>query len=477
MEPRYTRKLWLAFAAVVVAFILATLYVNWRTLEIGAQTRNVSLNALPSMARLVSAKDALQDIEVLAAAYAALPDESRATARDAIEAKWSEVDRQLEAYKSLPVFPGERDLFAGFPGTLRAGEEAIRHLFDTVDSGASGPSREAASGEVHSSIELARDKLAQLAQFNARHAQDSAERIEVLRDHTAAAALALDGVAVTLAIAATVWLSGLFREHERLLRRHGELVEQRASELEGFGRRVAHDLLSPLSSLTYCIAAFKRATDGDPTLADALARARACVLRAQTMVDGIFEFARSGGQPEPFASTPLREIVDQVAEDVRASDPRSRPDVVVEPLPTVSLACNRGVLTSVLSNLMRNAQKYMSDSAVRRMLVRAIEQGPLVRVEVEDTGPGVAPEIREAIFEPYVRADGATQPGLGLGLATVKRLCTAHGGSAGVRSTLGQGSTFWFTMPRAQPAADIQPATDTQHASIQPGASKIRRIG
>ncbi|MEO8876255.1 MAG: ATP-binding protein, partial [Polyangiaceae bacterium] len=57
-------------------------------------------------------------------------------------------------------------------------------------------------------------------------------------------------------------------------------------------------------------------------------------------------------------------------------------------------------------------------------------------------------ELREAIFEPYVRAEGATQPGLGLGLATVKRLCLAHGGEVGVRSTLGRGSTFWFTLPK-----------------------------
>ena len=126
--------------------------------------------------------------------------------------------------------------------------------------------------------------------------------------------------------------------------------------------------------------------------------------------------------------------------------------MITRPAP-VSAACNRGVLTSVVSNLMRNAEKYMSDSPVRRITLRVAESGPLVRVEVEDTGPGVAPEIREAIFEPYVRADGATQPGLGLGLATVKRLCVAHGGEVGVRSTLGQGSTFWFTLPRVQPPA------------------------
>jgi signal transduction histidine kinase len=463
-EPRYTRKLRLSFAAVVFTFILATLYVNWRTLEIGAQTRNVSLNALPSIGRLTNARDDLRDIEVLGTTYADVAPDRRTAARDAIEAKWREVDRELGAYSSLPVFPGERDLSAAVPAMLRASDEAVRHFVDTIDSTEAPASRSAAAAEVHARIDIVSDKLRQIEQFNADHAQRSADQIEALRDHTAAAALALDGLAVIVAIAATTWLSGLFRDHALLLSRHSELVEERATELEAFGRRVAHDLLSPLSSLTYCLTAFKRAADADPALADAMVRARACVQRAQTMVDGIFEFARSGGKPEPAAATPLKDVVDQVVEEVRSSDLRTRPEIVLEPLPNISLACNPGVLTSVLSNLMRNAQKFMSDSPMRKITLRGAEEDGFVRIEVEDTGPGVPPEIREAIFEPYVRAEGATQPGLGLGLATVKRLCAAHGGDVGVRSVLGHGATFWFKLPKAD-ASSASRATPIRRAS------------
>ena len=116
---------------------------------------------------------------------------------------------------------------------------------------------------------------------------------------------------------------------------------------------------------------------------------------------------------------------------------------------------------------MRNASKYMSDSPVRKIAVRVRETDDVIRIQVEDTGPGVAPELREAIFEPYVRAEGATQPGLGLGLATVKRLCVAHGGEVGVRSTLGQGSTFWVTLPKAKSSAE---------ASSPPSSMQIRRV-
>jgi len=121
-------------------------------------------------------------------------------------------------------------------------------------------------------------------------------------------------------------------------------------------------------------------------------------------------------------------------------------------------SCSPGVLTSVLSNLLQNALKYMGDGPERRILLRAREAGTFVRVEVEDTGPGIPPEAIGEIFLPYVRGPTHGRDGLGLGLATVRRLCEAHGGQAGVRSEFGRGSTFWFELPRvASPVAPASP--------------------
>jgi signal transduction histidine kinase len=184
------------------------------------------------------------------------------------------------------------------------------------------------------------------------------------------------------------------------------------------------------------------------------------VLRAQGLVDNVFDFARSGGAPSPDAAAGVLEVVDQVVEEARSVDPAERPEIQVGPLPDCAVRCSRGVLSSILGNLVRNAIKFMRDSAERRISIRVVEVGDAVRFEVEDTGPGVPPGLEEAIFLPYVRGEGVTQPGLGLGLATVRRFCEAHGGTAGVRSTSGRGSVFFFTLPRAaEKAAGEAPAS------------------
>ena len=74
----------------------------------------------------------------------------------------------------------------------------------------------------------------------------------------------------------------------------------------------------------------------------------------------------------------------------------------------------------------------------------------IVCVEIEDNGPGLPPGAEERVFEPFRRLAQSSQPGIGLGLATVKKLVEAYQGRVGVSSRLGRGSTFWFELPRAR---------------------------
>jgi len=97
---------------------------------------------------------------------------------------------------------------------------------------------------------------------------------------------------------------------------------------------------------------------------------------------------------------------------------------------------------------VKNAQEAMPGGG--RIWVRARARDGQAVIEVEDTGPGVKPEDRTRIFEPYFTTKGA---GTGLGLAIAARVCQEHGGALEVDGEPGKGALFRVTIPRQGPAA------------------------
>jgi signal transduction histidine kinase len=107
-------------------------------------------------------------------------------------------------------------------------------------------------------------------------------------------------------------------------------------------------------------------------------------------------------------------------------------------------------LRQVLANLVGNAVKFTERGKVGVRVASLAEAaaGTTLRLEVEDTGPGIAPEARERIFEAFCQADGSTtrrHSGTGLGLTIARELARLMGGDVGVESTPGKGSRFWLT--------------------------------
>ena len=187
----------------------------------------------------------------------------------------------------------------------------------------------------------------------------------------------------------------------------------------------------------------------EPRVQTALERATRTLQRVATLVDGLLVFAKSGARPAEGAEADVRAIVEDVVEATRGAAEEKGVVVEAEDLAPITVACSPGVLTSMVTNLVDNAVKYMGDASVKRVSVRARRAGTMTRIEVLDTGPGVPAEMRVTIFDPYVRAPGADAPGLGLGLATVRRLAEAHGGAAGVTDNEPAGSVFWLDLPDA----------------------------
>lgn len=103
----------------------------------------------------------------------------------------------------------------------------------------------------------------------------------------------------------------------------------------------------------------------------------------------------------------------------------------------------------VIQQLLDNARRYTSEGGIT---VRAVDCGTMVRVEIEDTGRGIPAAMQDQIFQRFIRGDGtseginSSERGIGLGLAICKQLVERQGGTIGVTSVPGQGSTFYFTL-------------------------------
>src|SRR5262249_21389765 len=93
-----------------------------------------------------------------------------------------------------------------------------------------------------------------------------------------------------------------------------------------------------------------------------------------------------------------------------------------------------------------NAMKYIGDVRLRRVTISVRQTRNDLRFEVADTGPGIAPDIRERVFQPHVRG-ASTEAGFGLGLATVRRLVEAHKGEVGLDATPEGGCRFSVRLP------------------------------
>jgi signal transduction histidine kinase/DNA-binding response OmpR family regulator len=164
-------------------------------------------------------------------------------------------------------------------------------------------------------------------------------------------------------------------------------------------------------------------------------------------------------------ATAIDEAVELVADAARRKGLEC--GVVIEPDVPAAIIGDPGRLRQVLVNFLSNAVKFTGAGSVHVHVSshRASDDQLGLRVEVSDTGLGISPEAQARLFTPFTQADASTTRkfgGTGLGLAISKQIAESMGGSVGVRSTPGQGSTFWFTAsvgvpdgPQDLPAPDV----------------------
>ena len=222
---------------------------------------------------------------------------------------------------------------------------------------------------------------------------------------------------------------------------------------------VAHEFRTPLTSLHMAIHLCLEGAAGPVTEreADLLHAARQDCERLQTIVDEILDLARLQAGKVELHRRPLAPaaLVSEAVEAQRGAARQRGVTVQTEVLPSLpDVNADPERIQIVLANLLANAVRHAPEGAAIAIRARPVDHG--VRFEVADTGPGIAPEHRERVFDKFFRVPGTPKGGAGLGLSVAKELVEAHGGTIGVESEFGRGATFWFTLP-SPPGADVPP--------------------
>ncbi|HEY5958161.1 MAG TPA: response regulator [Polyangiaceae bacterium] len=247
--------------------------------------------------------------------------------------------------------------------------------------------------------------------------------------------------------------------HERLLEREraARLAAESASTAKDeFLATVSHELRTPLNAILGWAAIARSRPDSDKERALAVIERNA---RAQArIVEDVVDYSRmsKGKMRLALRSVGLREIIDSALESVRPAAEAKNVSVNLDLQLSSPVVGDADRLQQVIWNLLSNAVKFSGHGG--SVEVRAASSGTKTTLLVSDRGQGIDPDFLLHVFEPFRQANGSTtrrHGGLGLGLAIVRQIVQAHGGTIEARSEgLGQGASFCVELPMfdARPA-------------------------
>jgi two-component system, sensor histidine kinase and response regulator len=238
------------------------------------------------------------------------------------------------------------------------------------------------------------------------------------------------------------------------LERRGEelaAANARLRELEAFRRQLGHMLVHDMRGHIMAILAHAELLSLDlGENAEGRVDCEGIVMNARRLtgiVGEVLDVGRLEDDQMPLQKEPSS-LDDLVSEALKMLAPASLKHIEITSLRCArKVLCDRTLIQRVVINLLGNALKYGPREGPVEVGIEHAEGH--ARVTVRDHGPGIPEQEHAHIFELFAQASGSERRGWGIGLSFCRLAIEAHGGSIGVESVLGEGSTFWFTLPCA----------------------------
>jgi len=233
--------------------------------------------------------------------------------------------------------------------------------------------------------------------------------------------------------------------NERLKLLNKELYRSN-EDLQQFAFAASHDLQEPLRTVTSFVTLLER-TAGHKLSEDEQEYLRYIAdgsRRMRALIDDLLRYSQVGQEPASMEAVDLNAVLLSVMENLRESLLESGTEVTYDSLPSVS--GDEAQLGQVFQNLISNAIKYARPSVRPVVRLSAKNEGCEIVISVRDNGLGIENDYLQQIFAPFKRLHGKEISGTGMGLAICRRVIEAHGGRIWVESSLGEGSTFHFSL-------------------------------
>ena len=247
-----------------------------------------------------------------------------------------------------------------------------------------------------------------------------------------------------------------------------------------FVANVSHELRTPLASIRAMVETLEAGAIDEPGVAgEFLGRIVTEVERLAFLVDELLDLARLESGRVNLRREPLAPI-DLIGTGAGRLSPqveRARLHLVIDvPDDLPEVLADRNRIEQVLLNLVHNAIKFTPPGGV--ITIGARQEADALVVEVTDTGVGIAEDELPRLFERFYKADRARRSeGTGLGLAITKHIVAGHNGTIAVRSTLGQGSTFAFSLPLARSGRDSHDPSDALDSPARDASAPVSVAG
>ncbi len=223
-------------------------------------------------------------------------------------------------------------------------------------------------------------------------------------------------------------------------------LEQRNQELDSFVHIVSHDLKAPLRAVSNLSQWIEEDLEGSLTTAnqEQMNLLRARIDRMSATIDGLLDYARIGRTTDSIESVVVSELIAETLETL--APPPTFTIAIAKNLPTIYT--KRLLLTQVFANLIGNGIKH-HDRVDGTIHIGIAEHSDTYEFAIADDGPGIAPEQQDRVFEIFQTVNPQNRnDSTGIGLAIVKKIVEAEGGTIRLESEIGKGTTFYFTWPK-----------------------------